>query len=406
MAALNGLRILDLTQYEAGPSCTQCLAWLGADVVKVEAPAGGDPGRTLLGLAGYFLNWNCNKRSVALDLRRPEGRDVLLRMAPHYDVFIENYGPGVIEKLDLGYDVLKAVQPSIIYARIKGFGLDGPWADYKCYDMVAQAAAGTLSVTGEADGPPMRPGTTIGDSGTGVQMALAIAAAYVQKLKTGQGQLIEMSMQEAVTYYMRTAASNSNFGERPTLRTGTGPLPTLRLYPCKGGGPNDYVYLMAVTPRMWQALCTVIGRQDLLADPHFEDDRNRYKNHEALEDIITAWTLARDKYEAMRLLAEGGVPASAVLDTKDLHDNPHLNARGFIQEVEHPERGKVRLLGWAARMSASQEPFRTAPGLGEHSSEVLAQDLGLDAAGIKQLVADGVVGGGQTVASKAGWALP
>ena len=395
MTALNGLRILDLTQYEAGPSCTQCLAWLGADVVKVEAPSGGDPGRTLMGLKGYFLNWNCNKRSVALDLRRPEGRDILLKMVPHYDVFIENYGPGVIEKLDLGYEVVKAAKPDIIYARIKGFGLDGPWADYKCYDMVAQAAAGTLSVTGEADGPPMRPGTTIGDSGTGVQMALAITAAYVQKLKTGQGQMIEMSMQEAVTFYMRTAASNSNFGARPTLRTGTGPLPTLRLYPCKGDGPNDYVYVMAVTERMWQALCTVIGQPGLPSDQRFQDDSSRHRNREALEAIIRAWTRARDKYEAMRLLAEGGVPASAVLDTKDLHDNPHLNARGFIQEVEHPELGKVRLLGWAARMSESEVPFQTAPGLGEHSAEVLATDLGLDAAGIDQLQAEGVLGNGQ-----------
>ena len=398
MAALNGLRVLDMTQYEAGPSCTQSLAWLGADVVKVEAPGDGDPGRHMR-LKGYFLTWNCNKRSVALNLRSSQGRDILLRMAPHYDVFIENYGPGVIEKLNLGYEVLKAVKPDIIYARIKGFGLDGPWADYKCYDMVAQAAAGTFSVTGEADGPPMRPGATIGDSGTGVQMALAIAAAYVQKLKTGQGQMIEMSMQEAATFYMRTAASNSNFGAKPTLRTGTGPLPTLRLYPCKGDGPNDYVYVMAVTERMWQALCAVIGRQDLLSDPRFADDPSRHRNREALEGIITAWTSARDKYDAMRLLAEGGVPASAVLDTKDLHDNPHLNARGFIQEVAHPQRGKVRLLGWAARMSGSAVPFKTAPGLGEHSAEVLAEDLGLQPAEIEQLSADGLIGTDQAKAS-------
>ena len=399
MAALDGLRILDMTQYEAGTACTQCLAWLGADVVKVEAPGAGDPGRSIIGMNGYFWAWNSNKRSVALDLRRPEGRELLLRMAPHYDVFIENYGPGVIEKLDLGYDALKAVKPDVIYARIKGFGLDGPWAGYKCYDMVAQAAAGTFSVTGEADGPPMRPGPTIGDSGTGVQMALAIAAAYVQKLKTGQGQMIEMSMQEAVTYYMRTAMSQTNFGERPTLRTGSGPTPTLRLYPCKGGGPNDYVYVMAVTPRMWEALCKAIGREELLADPRFKDERTRFKHRDVLQEAIGAWTSVRDKYEAMRLLAEGGVPASAVLDTKDLYDNPHMNARGFIQEVDHPERGRVRLHGWPARMSASEVPIKAAPGLGEHSAEVLAEDLGLDAAAVNQLTADGVIGNGQAKAS-------
>ena len=170
MPALDGMRILDMTQYEAGTSCTQALAWMGADVVKVEPPGGGDPGRgELRGLRNspYFLNWNSNKRSIVLDLRQPSGRQLLLDMAPHYDVFVENYGPGVVEKLDIGYDVMKAVHPGIIYARVKGFGVSGPYASYKCYDMVAQAAAGAFSVTGEPEGPPTMPGPTIGDSGTG-----------------------------------------------------------------------------------------------------------------------------------------------------------------------------------------------------------------------------------------------
>ena len=392
MAALDGLRILDMTQYEAGTACTQCLAWLGADVVKVEAPGTGDPGRSLMGLGDYFMVWNSNKRSVALDLRSPEGRDILLKMAPHYDVFVENYGPGVIEKLDIGYDAMRAVKPDIIYARIKGFGLDGPWSDYKCYDMVAQAAAGAFSITGEPDGPPMRPGPTTGDAGTGVQMALAIAAAYAQKLKTGEGQLIELSMQEAMTYFLRTATSGTNFGEWAAARTGSGPTPTMRLYPCQGGGPNDYVYLMAVTPRMWEALCAAIGREDLLADPRFADPRARQKNREALEDAIAAWTAERSKYEAMQVLAEAGVPASAVLDTQDLYQNPHMVSRGFIHEVDHPEKGKVRLLGWPARMSASNVPIKAAPTLGEHSAQVLAEDLALDEARIAELMAAGVVG--------------
>jgi formyl-CoA transferase len=215
MPALQGMRVLDMTQYEAGTSCTQALAWLGADVVKVERPGRGDPGRgvgTGVEASEYFVTWNSNKRSVAIDLERPEGRDLLLRMLPHYDVFVENYGPGVIEKLDLDYPVMKAAHPGIIYARIKGFGTFGPYADYKCYDMVAQAAAGALSVTGLPDGPPLRPGPTTGDSGTGVQMALAITAAYVQKLRTGRGQLIELSMHDSMTYYMRTMISNSSLG--------------------------------------------------------------------------------------------------------------------------------------------------------------------------------------------------
>jgi formyl-CoA transferase len=392
MAALTGLRILDMTQYEAGTAATQALAWLGADVVKVERPESGDPGRGAEGGdSEYFVVWNSNKRSIALDLSRPEGRDVLLAMVPHYDVFIENYGPGVIEKLDLGYDVMKALNPGIIYARIKGFGLDGPWSNYKCYDMVAQAAAGAFSITGEPDGPPMRPGPTTGDAGTGVQMALAIAAAYAQKLKTGEGQQIEISMQEAMTYYLRTATSATQFGERPTPRTGNGLSPTMALYPCAGGGQNDYVFVMAVTPRMWEALCRAIGRTDLLADPRFASNRARMENREALMAEIRTWTMARDKYEAMRALAEGDVPASAVLDTRDLYRNAHLESRGFVKTVRHAVHGDIRLLGWPARMSASSVPIKAAPRLGEHSAEVVAEDLGLDAAAVAKLIENGII---------------
>ena len=403
MAALSGLRILDMTQYEAGTACTQCLAWLGADVVKVEPPGAGDPGRRLMNNDDeYFYVWNSNKRSLALDLRQPRGRELLLDMVAGYDVFVENYGPGVIEKLDIGYEAVRAAKPDIIYARIKGFGLDGPWADYKCYDMVAQAAAGAFSITGDADGPPMRPGPTTGDSGTGVQMALAISAAYVQKLQTGKGQFIELSMQEAMTYYLRTATSRTRYGKRPARRTGNDELPTMALYPCKGGGPNDYVYIMAVTPRMWQALCDVTGRPELADDPRFSGLQERAKNDRALREEITAWTLARDKFEAMRVLAEGGVPASAVLDTKDLYENRHLIERGFIREIQHPRHGKVRLWGWPARMSESDVPIRAAPLLGQHSKEVLAADLGLGDAELETLVGAGIIAEPANPANKDG----
>ena len=394
MAALEGLRILDMTQYEAGTACTQALAWLGADVVKVEPPGTGDPGRgfsTEAGNSEYFCVWNSNKRSIALDLRKPEGRKLLLEMVPNYDVFIENYGPGVVEKLQLDYDAMKAIKPDLIYARIKGFGTSGPWADYKCYDMVAQAAAGAFSITGEADGPPMRPGPTTGDAGTGVQMALAISAAYVQKLQTGKGQLIELSMQEAMTYYLRTATSQSGWGENTAARNGNGLLPTMSLYPCQPGGPNDYVFLMAVTPRMWEALATTIGRSDLLEDDRFLHHRDRLANRDALIEVITDWTMARDKYQAMQDLAEGGVPASAVLDTKDLFHNPHMNERDFVKEIEHEVHGKIKVLGWPARMSESEVAITAAPRLGRHSREVVAEDLGLSASEIDQLIEQGVI---------------
>lgn len=392
MPALDGLRILDMTQYEAGTSCTQLLGWLGADVVKVEPPKTGDPGRGPEGGdAEYFVVWNSNKRSVAIDLRNPGGRDLLLSMVPHYEVFVENYGPGVIEKLDIGYDVMKEINPEIIYARIKGFGLSGPWADFKCYDMVAQSAAGAFSITGEPDGPPMRPGPTIGDTGTGVQMALAITAAYAQKLRTGKGQLIEMSMQEATAYYLRTATASTGFGEKPTPRTGNGRLPTMSLYPCKGGGANDYVYIMAITPRMWGSLCEAIGKSELIDDPRFRANRDRLDNREELEALISEWTLQRDKYDAMQELADGGVPASAVLDTRDLYENPHLTERGFVHSVDHPTHGPIRLLGFAARMSESEVPFSAAPLLGQHSKEVIAEDLSLSPAEIDALVTAGVI---------------
>ncbi|MCY3623403.1 MAG: CoA transferase [Gammaproteobacteria bacterium] len=392
MPALDGLRVLDMTQYEAGTSCTQALAWLGADVVKVERPGHGDPGRGIGGSSEYFMVWNSNKRSVVIDLSKPDGRQLLFDMLPNYDVFVENYGPGVVEKLGIDYDAFKAVKPDIIYGRIKGFGTSGPWSDYKCFDMVAQSAAGAFSITGEAEGPPMRPGPTTGDAGTGVQMALAIVSAYVQRLNTGKGQLIEISMQEAMTYYLRTATASGRYGERAVGRSGNGATPNMTLYPCRGDGPNDYVYIMAVTGRMWEALCRVVGREDLFNDPRYQDPRDRYRNRDAIVAEIAKWTSQRDKYAAMRELAEGGVPASAVLDTSDLYRNPHLVERGFVHELDHPAAGPIKLLGWPARMSESTVPISAAPLLGAHSREVLASDLGLAGAEIDGLVEAGVVG--------------
>ena len=294
MPALDGMRILDMTQYEAGTSCTQALAWLGADVVKIEQPGVGDPGRgvrTGTLNSPYFINWNSNKRSVTLNLRSEEGRELLLEMLPNYDVFVENYGPGVIEKLDLGYEAMKQRNPSIIYARLKGFGLSGPWTHFKSYDMIAQAAAGAFSVTGEPDGPPMLPAPTTGDSGTGVQLALAITAAYVQKQRTGEGQFIEIAMQEAMSYFMRTRIAYCDWGESVVPRRGNSAGAPTDIYPCKPADPqregNDYLYIMVVTSRMWDTLCAAIERPDLLVDERFEDMWKRNENGEALHAEIS-----------------------------------------------------------------------------------------------------------------------
>jgi len=389
MAALDGMRILDMTQWEAGTCCTQSLAFLGADVVKVERPDVGDPGRGRAGGNGidreYFVNWNSNKRSVTLHLDTPEGRDLLLRMVPRYDVFVENYGPGVVEKLNIGYDVMRAIHPEIIYVRIKGFGTSGPHAHYKCMDMVAQAAAGAFSITGEPDGPPMRPGPTMGDAGTGMQAALAITAAWAQKQRTGEGQLIELSMQEAMTYYLRTAVSHTHYGEVPARRGGNGSNPFASLYPCKGDGPNDYVFIMAVNPRMWAGVAKAIGKPDLLDDERFADASQRHANRQLLYEEIASWTRTRTKHEAMTALAEAGVCASQVYETSDLFTDPHLIERDFIHELHHADHGDIRLLGWPARMSRSRVEMSAAPLLGEHTDEVLGEDLELDAAAIAGL---------------------
>lgn len=397
MAALTGLRILDLTQYESGTSCTQALAWLGADVVKLESPHGGDPGRTLsrgfFQDSEYFMNWNSNKRSIVVNLRDAKGRDLLLKLVPQFDVFIENFGPGVVEKLDIGYDVIKEIHPEVIYAQIKGFGLSGPYAQYKCFDMVAQAAAGALSITGEPDGPPMRPGPTLGDSGSGVQMALAIAAAYAQKLRDGIGQHIELSMQESVTYYMRTMiALGANGGTSVAPRFGNELDPTINLFPSKPFGSNDYIYIMSVTEPHWALFCKTIGQPDLATDPRFADLKARKEHAAEINEIISAWTSERTKDEAMHELCEAGIPASAVFDTQDLFADRHLNERGFIHKFPNKDAGQdISLLGWPARMSASEVPMEIAPGLGEHTSEVLQAELGLSVEAIKQLKTDGIV---------------
>ncbi len=405
MPALDGMRVLDMTQYEAGTSCTQALAWLGADVVKIERPEGGDPGRVVstgTDHSPYFLAWNSNKRSVTLDLQSSAGRDLFLRLVPKFDAFVENYGPGVIEKMDIGYAVLQGINPGIIYGRIKGFGLSGPYAGYKCYDMITQAMGGGFSTTGAPDGPPMRPGPTIGDAGSGVQMALAMTAAYVEKLRTGEGQLIDLSMQEAYTYYMRTMlATSGDYHRVPASRQGNDAGAPTDLYPCKPAGlnepagPNDYVYIMVVTTRMWDTLCLAIERPDLLADPRFERGSKRRAHRDALHAEIATWTRQHTKHEAMRILGEAGVPCGYVADTTDYWKDPHMQERGLIQTVQHAEAGPIDLLRWPPRMRGAELPMRAAPLLGEHTEEVLSQELGLSRGEIAELTAQGVLGSGE-----------
>jgi len=293
---------------------------------------------------------------------------------------IENYAPGVIDRLDIGYEILKEVHPSVIFASVKGYGSFGPYSGYLAYDMCAQAAAGTFSMTGSPDGPPTLPGVTIGDSGTGMQLGMAVLAAYVQKLRTGEGQRIEISMHEAITYYMRTHLANTgNWGRNPVPRNGSqvGAAPS-GLYRCKGGGPNDYAFVLTVTNTHIDKMYVAIDRPDLITDERFDDFMKRFERTAELHDEIEKWMLERTKQEVMEILGAAGVPCAATMDTQELYEDAHLLERGFVKTLDHPDEGEVRLFGWAPRMSANEVEMERPPDLGEHTEDVLRAELGID----------------------------
>jgi formyl-CoA transferase len=398
--ALTGMRILDLTQFEAGTTCTQFLGWLGADVIKIEPPGGEQSRRNRPEVPGldamFFLVFNANKRSVTIDLKNPEGRALFLRMVERADVVVENFAPGLMEKLNLDYRQLSAVNPRIIMARIKGFGLSGPYHEYKSFDMIAQATGGVMSVTGFADREPVRCGAAIGDTGTGVHTAAAIMAAYIQRQRTGEGQLVEVAMQEVVANLLRGRYVDHYRDGKASVRRGneiTGGVPG-GAYPCAPGGLNDYafIYVQTMNQDMWRDFVTAIGREDLLADPRCRDAKSRWEHRDALNEIITAWTRTRTKQAVMAELGKAGVPCGAVLDTGEILDDPHLNARGQVHTIDHATRGRIRLPGCPVRLSASEAPTTPPPLAGEHTAEVLAEVLGLSPADVAKLQERGVLG--------------
>lgn len=404
MPALDGVKVLDLTQYEAGTSCTQYLAWFGADVYKVERPGVGDPGRHVAGRASdsiYFLSFNHNKKSVAIALDTPEGRELFLQLVPKVDVVVENFTLGTMEKLGLGYDVLKAANPAVIYATIKGFGAYGPHSAFKCFDRIAQAAGGAVSVTGEEGGRPLAPGATFGDTGSGVHCALGILAAYVQRLRTGQGQVVEISMQEVIATFMREPLSHRQWNPSPEPRRGNRTVVPTDLYPCRGGGPNDYLYIFVATSRMLDSLFAALGKPELLEDPRFATTQDRRANGDLLYEEIKQWTMQYTKQEAMDILGAAGVPCSAIYDTEDLFTDEHLNQRNMIRRIEHPAHGAVTMLAPPIHLSESDVEMVRAPLLGEHTGEVLAKELGLDGRALEALAARGVLGFAEPVAAPA-----
>jgi len=392
--ALHGVRVVDLTQFEAGTSCTETLAWLGADVIKVEPPGRGEQGRYAHDGSGdspYFMLLNANKRSVTCNLKSDKGRAVMRRLIQQADVFVENFAPGVIDKLGFSYDVVKDINPRIVYAQIKGFAPDGPFARYLSFDPIAQAAGGGLSITGEPDGRPLKPGLNVGDTGAGLHCTIGILGALLQRQSTGRGQRIEISMQDAVINFGRIAyAAQALFG-KPAPRAGNqsiiaGTSPS-EVYPCKGGGPNDYCYIYTTRAgnHQWESLLKVIGREDLKDDPRFSTPRERQRNSDAVDEVVSAWTKNHDKHTVMRVLGEANVPASAIFDTVELSSDEALRKRGTFVTMKHPTRGEFVIPGFVIKMSDSHVPVEPSPLLGAHNEAVYGDLLGLSAEEIEDL---------------------
>src|SRR6195952_4325100 len=319
--ALSGIRVVDITHNQAGPACAQILGFLGADVIKLEEPKGGDVARTNMrdikdSDSLFFLVLNANKQSLTLNLKSEEGKALFRKVIEQSDVLLENFGPGALDRLGLGYDVLSKLNPRLIYATIKGFGTYGPYSDFKSFEPIAQAMGGAMSVTGFPENPPTFIFPAIGDSGTGMHMAIGILAALQQRHQTGKGQHVEVSMQDAVVNLIRVSLRDHQRTGKPMGRSGNqlGRTVPGTTYACAPGGPNDYVYIFA-QPQMWKPLLGAMGQAALADDPRFKTPDQRWENRAALNAIIEAWTRQRTKHEVMQVLGEAGVPSGGGPDT-------------------------------------------------------------------------------------------
>ncbi len=399
---LSGIRVVDFTQFEAGPSCTEALAWLGAEVVKIENPGVGDPGRRLRkGKPDddpyYFQQFNANKKSITVNLKSPRGLALVKDLLRKADVCVENMAPGTIERLGLGYDDVKAINPGIIYCQVKGFGTGSPYEKNLAFDMIAQATGGTISVTGEKGRMPVKPGLSLGDTGTGMTMAITILGALFRRTQTGEGHRLQVAMQDAMLHYMRTnfatQARSGRAVERDGAHSGGGSNAPSGLYPCAPGGANDYVWIMTsrANPEHWSRLCNVMGREELVNDPRFATPADRVKNHEELDAMITAWTKTRTKHEAMDQVGSAGIPAGAVFDTMELINEPTFEQRGIMQYMQHPSYQPFKMPAWPVRIDGRPPQVKASPILGQHTDEVLTNWLGLSKAEVKSLHADDVV---------------
>ncbi|HTW54156.1 MAG TPA: formyl-CoA transferase [Stellaceae bacterium] len=395
--ALSGIRVIDMTHNQAGPACAQMLGFLGADVIKLEEPKAGDVARTVhADKRGsdslFFLLFNANKRSLTLNLKSDDGKRLFKEVVKQSDVLIENFGPGAMERLGLGWDVLKELNPRLVYATIKGFGSYGPYAGFKSYEPVAQAMGGAMSVTGFPENPPTLVLPAIGDSGTGMQMAIGILAALQQRHSTGRGQHVEVSMQDAVVNIIRVSLRDHQRQGKPMERHGNqlGHTVPGTTYPCAPGGPNDHV-LIFCQQQMWQAFCGAMGQPALAADPRFATGDARWDNRAQLEPMIEAWTRSHTKHEIMKILGDAGVPCGACQDTGEVLADPHLKAREMIVDIDYPTRGTYQTVGCPVKMSDSPAEITRPPLLGEHTDALLGELCGVDPDQVKRLRESGVI---------------
>jgi len=412
--ALDGVKILDFTHVQSGPTCTQLLAWFGADVIKVEKAGEGDATRGQLRDIPdvdslYFTMLNHNKRSITLDTKNPKGKEVLIELIKQCDVLVENFAPGALDRMGFSWERIQQINPRMIMASVKGFG-PGPYEDCKVYENVAQCAGGAASTTGFDDGPPLVTGAQIGDSGTGLHLALGIVTALFQREKTGRGQKVLAAMQDAVLNLCRVKLRDqqrldrtrvlqeypqypeTEFGEAvPRAGNASGGGQPGWILKCKGWqhDPNAYIYFITQAP-VWESICKVIGEETWITDPSYSTPKARLPHLKTIFSRIEEWTKTKTKFEAMEILNKYDIPCGPILSMKEIAEEPTLRATGTVVEVDHPKRGKYLSVGNPIKLSDSVTEVTRSPLLGEHTEEVLKQ-LGYGKDQIEELRAAKVI---------------
>ncbi len=409
MEALKGVRILDMTHVQAGPTCSQLLAWMGADVIKFEPPQGDATRGQLRDIANadslYFTMLNCNKRSITVNMKNPAGKKVFIDLVKRCDILMENVGPGVLDRFGFTWDKIHEINPKIVMGSIKGFGSSGPYSDFKAYENVAQAMGGAMSTTGVPEGPPFVTGAQIGDSGTGLHLAIGLLAALHQANRTGQGQYVEVAMMDGVMNLCRvkwrdhqrlehgglseySVPTHAGMGETPRAGNDSGGGQLGNAIQCKPGGPNDFIYIV-VQEAVWNALAQSIGPSlglpELASDPRFATIADRRKNQSQMWDLITRFAANHTKREFMMILNPLNVPCGPIMSTQDLAQDEHVRGREMYVELDHPQRGKWWNVGMPIKLSASPAIIKRSPTLGEHNDEILQQVLGYGPAEMAQV---------------------